>query len=422
MRPPDSRRRAVDRPNPGRQAYLAIAAIDALGTGMFLPVSVLFFVQSRHLSPVAVGTALTVASILALLLAPVGAYLIERWGAGRTTVLEYLGKAAGFMAYLFVATAGQFFVAALVTRLVSQWSQPGRLMMASAVARDGQRIGLLATSRALRNVCMSVGSGLAALALLVGPKWAGPVLVGANAASYLLVAGLAARWLPARTAPASTLARTDRRAAGPGWNDVLLRDPSYLLATLVAFLLTLQTPLLMVAFPLTADQVGGYGGAFTAAAITVNTVAIAALQVRFSRDAESTVGAVRSLRRGCWALAGCCLPMALAVPGTPTAVFCLLAMAFVALNTIAELWISAGSWGVALGLAPEDSARHLTIYTSAESFGTALGTGVAVWVLGSLGASGWWAFATVAVLAAALSWTLRRRVTGAVDTMMGVAP
>lgn len=100
--------------------------------------------------------------------------------------------------------------------------------------------------------------------------------------------------------------------------------------------------------------------------------------------------------------------MAFVNGGRAVALLCALAVGFVALNTAAELWISAGSWGVALGMAPEGSSRHFTFYTSAESVGSAVGAGVTAVVLDSLGADGWWLFAGIALIAVALTLTLTR--------------
>lgn len=399
----------MNRPDVRRTAYLTVSGVDAMGTGMFLPISVLFFVNSRHLSAVAVGTALTAASVLGLALAPLGAQMIERWGAGRVLVISYLGKAVASAAYLFVGSPLQFFFAALLARSVSQWSQPAQLMMASSVARDGQRIRLLATSRALRNVAMSAGSGIAALLLFTSPTYGGAVLVATDAASYVLAAALAVLCLPSHTAARADAGTT--RSHGPSWGDVLLRQPRYLRAALTASLLSLQTPLLMVALPLTAQRVTTLSGSITAIAITVNTVAVALLQVTFSHKAEEVSGAIRSMRFGSFAMAMCCVPLAFSVHEAPFAVFCLLALVFLLANTLSELWISAGSWGVALGLSPPDSARHLTVYSSFESVGSAVGAGLTAVVIGSIGVPGWWLFGGIGLLAASLTWTLQAKAT-----------
>jgi hypothetical protein len=374
---------------------------------MFLPVSVIFFIQSRDLSALAVGGALSVASLVGLGLAPAGAWLIDRWRPAPVLIVNYAAKALVYVAYLFVSSPVEFLLAATVARIVSHWAQPVHLMISSMIAEPGRRIRLLATSRALRNVAMSAGSGVAALLLLLDPGAGGAVLVAANAASYLIAAVLAFAYLP-RT-PAGRAPSHDGQTDTSSWPDVLLRSPAYLRATGAAFLLTLQTPLLVVGFPLTVSAVTETGGTLTAIALAVNTVAVALLQVPFSRGSEDARGASVALRYGAAALIGCCVPMAFVDGGTPFALVCGLAAGFVALNCLAELWISAGSWGVALAMAPEGSSRHLTFYSSAESLGSAVGAGLTAIVLDSLGPGGWWLFASIALVATGLTLTLRQR-------------
>ena len=407
----------MKRPDPRRTAYLLIACLDALGTGMFLPVSVIFFIQARGLSAVAVGTTLSIASLIGLGLAPVGALLIDRWRPAPVLIVNYAAKALVYTVYLFVSSPVEFFLAAMVARIVSHWAQPVHLMLSSMIAEPGRRVRLLATSRALRNIAMSAGSGIAALALLLDPK-DGAALVVANAASYLIAAALAFAYLPRMAAVSAS--SPDGQPGTTSWSDVLLRSPAYLRATGAAFLLTLQTPLLVVAFPLTVSAVTDLGGTLTAIALAVNTVAVALLQVPFSRGSEDAQGAAVALRWGAAALIGCCVPMAFVGGGTSFMVLCGLALGFVVLNTVAELWISAGSWGVALAMAPEGSSRHLTFYSSAESLGSAVGAGVTAIVLDSLGPGGWWLFGATALVAAGLTLTLKQK-PGPVPAAVGAA-
>lgn len=278
-----------------RASYLLIATLDALGTGMFLPVSVIFFVESRGLPGAWIGGALSVASLVGMALAPAGAWLIDRWRPTPVLIVTYVAKAVVFVAYLFVTSPIQFFLAATAARIVGHWAQPVHLMMSSMIAEPGQRVRLLAISRALRNVAMSVGSGVAALVLLVDGGIGGVALVGANAASYLAAAVLAFAFLP-RT-PAITAPSPDGQPMTTSWADVLLRSPTYLRATGAAFLLTLQTPLLVVAFPLTVSAATHLGGTLTAVALMVNTASVALLQVLFSRGCEKPLGAAAALRR-----------------------------------------------------------------------------------------------------------------------------
>jgi hypothetical protein len=131
--------------------------------------------------------------------------------------------------------------------------------------------------------------------------------------------------------------------------------------------------------------------------MVLNTVLVVALQVRASRGAETVTGAARVLRRSGWALFAACLVFALSAQA-PLAL-----VAGMVVLTVAELWQSAGAWGLSFALAPEDRqgeylgafAMGTRIYDSA---GPALVTAL---TLGA-GAFGW---AALGVLFLVTAWS-----------------
>src|SRR4029078_9649412 len=73
----------------------------AVGTGVFIPVSMLYFVATTSLSLVQVGAALTTAPLLALPAGPLAVALVERYGARPVLRVANLVQAVGFLGYLF---------------------------------------------------------------------------------------------------------------------------------------------------------------------------------------------------------------------------------------------------------------------------------------------------------------------------------
>jgi len=294
--------------------YLLVTAADAVGTGMFLPISVLFFVESQGLSPAAVGLSLTVTTLLALGAAPLGATLIQRWGAGWAAAADYGATALAYAAYPFVTNAGTYFVALLATRLASQWARPAHLVLARHVAGADAVVRLLATSRALRNVGMAVGAGLAAVALSLGdPTTMGRLLIGFDVASYAVAGIITVRYLPLT---AGRHQSSPQVKPPPSWREVGA-STRYIRVTGVALLVSPQTPLLVVALPLSLEPITRLSGTLTGAALATNTALVAALQVRASKGSETVRGAVVALRRGAVLLAASCLVMRCSVHRSP---------------------------------------------------------------------------------------------------------
>src|SRR5438067_10735970 len=86
----------------GRRLLLAAIVIDSVGTGMFLPFTVLYFVHTAGLTAPAVGVALTAAGLVVLPAPLAVAPGIDRFPAKIVVAAGNLISCAAFTAYLFV--------------------------------------------------------------------------------------------------------------------------------------------------------------------------------------------------------------------------------------------------------------------------------------------------------------------------------
>jgi predicted MFS family arabinose efflux permease len=81
-------------------AYLA----NALGTGLFLPVSVLYLTRIVGLSATRAGLGLTIAGLVAVVAGPCAGPLLDRFDARAVVVGCFAASALGFAAYLAVGS------------------------------------------------------------------------------------------------------------------------------------------------------------------------------------------------------------------------------------------------------------------------------------------------------------------------------
>lgn len=86
----------------GRRLVLAAAVIDSLGSGLFLPFAVLYFLRTSPLPLATVGAGLSAAAAGVIVLVPVAGLAVDRFGAGRCVVAANLLQATGFVGYLWV--------------------------------------------------------------------------------------------------------------------------------------------------------------------------------------------------------------------------------------------------------------------------------------------------------------------------------
>lgn len=67
-------------------ALVAGIGIDALGSGVFMPMSVLYFVRTTDVAMARIGVALGIAAAVAIPLVLVAGGLVDRWGAKTDSV------------------------------------------------------------------------------------------------------------------------------------------------------------------------------------------------------------------------------------------------------------------------------------------------------------------------------------------------
>jgi MFS family permease len=93
--------------------------IDAPGTGMFLPFSLLFFLATTSLSLTRIGLGLSIAAVVRIPVTIVAGPLSDRFGPRTAIVSSQLLQAVGFVSYLFVHGFWQLVAAAVLIQAVS---------------------------------------------------------------------------------------------------------------------------------------------------------------------------------------------------------------------------------------------------------------------------------------------------------------
>ncbi|HET8604721.1 MAG TPA: MFS transporter [Marmoricola sp.] len=246
--------------------FVTAIAIDAVGSGVWMPVSMLYFLAVTPLTLVQVGTAMSVASLLTLPLTLLVGAVVDRYGAKRVLQLGNVLQAIGFAAYPFAH-------ALPVVVLVVAVAAAGRTAfwgsyapMVAAISEQGERELWFGFLGALRNSGFAVGGLLAGAAITIGTGAAYQAVVVLNAvsfvASFVLMAGV--------------VGHEEARAGGVvtgGWG-VVLRDRGYrwLLGSNFGYAMTGMA--LNVAMPVYIVRMLHLPGWVSGAVFVVNTVLI----------------------------------------------------------------------------------------------------------------------------------------------------
>ncbi|MEW2289570.1 MFS transporter [Streptomyces sp. NPDC047841] len=245
--------------------FVAAIAIDSIGTGVFVPVSLLYFLATTSLTLVQVGAALTTAGLLALPVGPLCGGLVDRYGTKPVLQSANLAQALGFAGYLVVGQTWQIAVCAWL-------NSAGRAVFfgcygatVTALAAPGQRERWFGLLGSVRNIGYALGGLLTAIAVSFGTHGVYTAIVVVNALSYL------AAFVLTRAVP--NLRPEEGQDAAGGWGRVL-RDLRYL--SLVAHQLSFAISLfaLNIAIPVYAVDVLGLPGWTAGAVFTLNTLMV----------------------------------------------------------------------------------------------------------------------------------------------------
>jgi MFS family permease len=245
--------------------FVAAIAVDTIGGGLFMPVSVLYFLAVTDLTLVQIGAAISVASLIALPVTPLLGSIVDRWGARATILWANVLQAAGFVAYLFTDSYWSVLAWTVVVSLgrAAFFASYGNIV--TAISAPGEREKWFGFLGSVRNIGYAAGGLLAGLAVSLDSVTAYQVITLANAVSFLVSLVLLL-----------DLPRTRRveHAEGTGSWGVVLRDRPYLLLWVLQLLFACSMMVLNFAFPVYAVTVLGLPGWVTGAVFTINTVMV----------------------------------------------------------------------------------------------------------------------------------------------------
>ena len=351
----------------GHEALVVAFLLDALGTGLYLPFSLLYFQRIAGLALPAIGATLTLATILTLPMNPITGTLVDRFGATSLVVASQLLQAGGFLGYLIVHSLPLLLSAAVLVTAGNRVFYAASTALIAEVAGPGERDRWYGFVGATQSVGLAVGGLLAGFAVAIGGASGYPALILANILSFLLMA-ISLHWHKTSPKPRPHL----EKAEPDGYRVVLADRPFLVLVAcnvifaLCSFVLSIGLPLYVTETLNISTVIVGVLFAFS----SLLTICIQTLTMRLlesSRRARSLVIASLIWAMGCvlFALAPL-LPHILLVPYLFGTVALYTVAGLIATPTSTALAAASGpphlqgryialhqfSWGVAAAIAP----------------------------------------------------------------------
>ncbi|KAB8187449.1 MFS transporter [Microbispora catharanthi] len=339
---------------------MAGMVVDATGSGMYLPLSLLFFHHVTGLPIERVGVIMTGAALFSLVGNPIAGVLVDRFGARAVVVGGYLVRAVGFAAYPLVDSPLTMFLAVALVALGDGSYPPSIQSFVASIARGADRDRLLAAQRSLRNAGLGAGGLIAGAALGLGSDAAYRVIVLVSAVAFV-GAALILRTIPVPGGRAPTVPRaaTDRRSGG---YRLVLRDRTFLALTLQNVPTAFGYMVLSVALPVYVTQELDVPASLVGVLYAVNTVGIALLQIpvtrrliRYRRTRTVAAGAAT------FAASFAAFALLAGVPARPVALAGVFAAT--ALFTLGEMLHGAPLSALVSSAAPEETrGRYMAVY------------------------------------------------------------
>lgn len=245
--------------------FVAAIIIDSIGTGVFIPVSMLYFLATTPLTLVQVGAALTTAGLLALPAGPLVGGLVDRYGAKPVLQAANLAQALGFAGYLVVDQTWQIAICAWLTSAGRAVSFSCYSVTITALAAPGQRERWFGLLGSVRNLGYALGGLLSAVAVSFDTHGVYAAIVIVNALSYVTA------FVLMRAVP-NAHPEAGRDTAG-GWGHVL-RDRRYLSVVAHQLCFAISLFVLNIAIPVYAVDLLGLPGWTAGAVFTLNTLMV----------------------------------------------------------------------------------------------------------------------------------------------------
>ncbi len=358
--------------------YMLGMVIDATGSGMYLPLSLLYFHHVTGLPIPQVGAIMSAAALLGLIGNPVSGVLIDRYGARTVVVGGYLLRAAGFSIYPFVDSAVPMFLVVTLVAFGDVSFSPSIQSFIAEIVQGSARDKLLAAQRSLRNAGLGAGGLIAGAALALGTDSAFYVIVVSAAVAYVLAA-LLIRTIPVPRVPGAAVPSRSKR----GYRLVAGNRP-FLGLTLLNVPTAFGYMVLSVSLPVYITQELNAPESLVGVLYAVNTVGIALLQIPVTRvltnyrrtRAAALGGAVFCVAFLSFAALG------MVSAGTPVLIGVFVATA---LFTLGELLHGATASALVASTAPEATrGRHLAVYQLSWAIPTALAPAVLTALLDGL--------------------------------------
>jgi len=347
----------------GTYGFLLVLSIDALGSGVYVPLSIFYFHATTGFALPIIGLTLTIATICTLPLTLLTGGLVDRFGARRLTAISQLIQAIGLLGYLSVHTVPMLFLMTLLVTGGTRIFYAASAVLVVEIASPHQRDRWYGLLGAIRNVGSGMGGLLVGLVLAMHNPDLFRVLIGVSSLCYLVAGTLLLRLPEPRYRHIEPATQVK--------SGTILKDRVFLgfLTSNIAF--PLCGFMLAIALPVYLTEAVHAPSWILGPALLLNSLLMIGCQTVVVRLLEPhrrtrAIGAAALV----WCLSCSLFVLALIIPGFLLVPYLLLV---VAIHTLASLLYSPTAGALVADLGPPgQSGRYLATYEFSWGVASAL--------------------------------------------------
>ncbi len=389
---------------PAVRRMALVTLVNTTGNGIFFTLSALYFTRIVGFSVVQVGTGLSIAAGVAILAGIPMGHLADRRGPREVMVALLVLTAACSGLYLLVQSWWQFVLVSTLVAVLDRGAGAVRGALIAGLVQGATRSATRAYLRSVTNVGMTLGTGIAAIALHFDTRSAYLTVLYVDVATYAVCAGLMLMVPTVRPRPAE-------EALGMLH---ALRDLPFVTVAGVSSVLAMHYWILELAIPLWVVDHTEAPRALVAVVMVVNTVMVVLFQVSLAKRVTTVDAAV-----GATLLSGLLFVVACAVFGASAGVSAGLATALLLggalIHVVGELCQASASFLLGFELPPEEAmGQYQGVWGMTFSVSSFAAPTVMALLPLALGMTGWLLLGGILLAAAlvtrpAVGWAVRSR-------------
>ena len=342
----------LGRDDPVLGALVSATWLTTIARGVFLTALVLYLTLVAGLSPEEIALSLTIAAVVGIGASYLGGWLSDRISARRLTVVAQLAEGVALMAYVFVDSLPLAIGVGCLTFFTQSIAQSARSAIIARGFVGPKRVRARAILRSITNVGIALGSGAAAIPIIIGTPDAYRIAVFAAGLLFFVSTFLLLR-LPA-SVDAGRGGSAESEATKPVRGPSPWRDRRFLAFVALSAVFGIQFPILDYAMPLWIAHNTEAPSVLVSVLLIQNCIFVTIFTVPLARGTEDPrkAGRVFAIAGGLMAIA--CVAYALA-EGAPVWFAILILVLGALLHAFAEVLSQAAGWGLSFELADPNS-------------------------------------------------------------------